>query len=1093
MIEQIAGLHSHSHFSPLDGYCTPQEMVVRAKEIGMSALSITDHGTLSGHREFQRQCKEYDIKPLLGEELYYSETDRWDRRAKAKRQDGTSIYVHLIGIAINDNGLHNLRRMDQKSWDSYYNKPRLDFEVLEELHEDIIFTSACMGGLLGKAFDRGDQDYAYDQVKKFKDLLGDRYYIEIQSHNPPELNKWLLSIADEMHLKPVLAEDSHYASPDQKIMEEIFLVLSTHPKMSKEVDLSKASKMELLDRLNYLYPDRIMTFQDINLCMGGIELRREELLKQGIDREDIYENTLEIADRVQEYTYEEDLETLPELYDDPAKVLREKVYAGLEKKNLLDDEHINRVEAELGPIEEKGYANYILVVADLMDWARSKDIRLGPGRGSVGGSECAYALDIITFDPLQHNLLFERFIDVSRNDPPDIDIDVMDSRREEVKQYLADKYGYVANISNILTYKGKKAITDAARALGIKYADIKRAMKCLDGIDEITGHDVIAEFVKKAPEFNKEYPEVAKIAKRLFGRIYSYGMHAAGVVITENDITNYAPMETRKAPGSDERVQCTALDKLECESVGLIKMDLLGLSNLTIIDDTIEFIRKHKGKLIDINKVSLDDAEVFQMLAEGKTAGVFQLEASASTKLIVQMGCESFNDIVVSNALVRPGAWNAIGKDYLAAKKNPRKAQFIHEDVKYFMDETYGYPIYQEQMMKLAVELAGFTVAESNALRRGIGKKKREIIDKFKPQFIEGASKKIDKNFAEKLWTSFEESGAYAFNKSHSVGYSLISYQTAWLKKHYPLEYMCALLRNTNDVATLTDYLLECKTMGIRIILPHINKSDVNFTIDGDGLRMGLQQVKFISDKSAKRIIAHRPYKNYSEFKQLVEMKNSGLTTRMLSSLNKFGGATFDDHPRPDDYKDHLYEILGIPSFNPNSMTANMRQLITPLDEYSEDETFVAMGMVKNIKNGTGWMRVDMLDNSGTAAAFANPGSNIIKGRMYLFLIGNNSIVKYIDLEEIDSAMDDPLLDYLRRPTLDEIVQGQFKIIAAQARERNGKETGTVVVCDENKDLQTLKVFSNNIDVIRRNCRIGSVRALKIGEFHGQRHIKGID
>ena len=1089
---QITGIHNHTEYSPLDSVATTDDVVKRAVELGMPAISITDHGTLAGHRSFQRSAKKFGIKPILGEELYYAETDRFDRRAKASRQDGTSIYVHLIALAMNDNGLKNLQAIDREAWLAYYNKPRMDWELLEAYNEDIIFTSACMGGLLSKAMnERQDYEYAYEQAKKFKSLLGDRYYIELQGHNPPKLNHDLLQLADELKIKAIIAEDSHYASPDQKEMEEIFLILSTHPKMNKEADLKEASKMELLDRLNYLYPDRTMTFQHINLYIGGYDLRKQECVAMNIEREDIFTNTTEIADRIQDYTYQEGQDTLPSLYDNPDETIREKVFAGLNRKGLASKkDYVERAEHELAVITSKKFPNYFLVLEDVVSWSKKKGIRSGFGRGSAAGSLVCYALDITGIDPLEHNLLFERFLDAEREDYPDVDWDIQDSRRGEVKQYLTDKYGHVASITNINTYKGKGALKDAARALGVPYSEINKAMKKLDGFPEVTGHDVIEEFKKSSRLFNEKYPDVAIVAEKLLGRINGYSMHAAGVVIANKPISEYAPIETRKQTGSDERIEVVGLDKNECESVGLIKMDLLGLKTLTVVDDAIELIRKNRGIVVDLSKIDMHDVDVYEMLSKGKTLGVFQCEAAPYTKLLVKMGCSDFNDLVVSNALVRPGAWNAIGEDYIMAKRGKKKGIKIHEDVSYFMDETEGYPIYQEQMMKLSVELAGFTVGESNILRKGIGKKKREIIDQFKPMFISGASKKVSEKTAETLWVSFEESGAYAFNKSHAVAYSMLSYQTAWLKYHYPLEYMCALLSNESNNDAITDYLLECKQMGIKVKLPHISNSDIRFSIEEDSLRMGLSNVKYISDIVAKRIISGRPYGSYEQFKSYVLTKGSGLNSRALSSLNAFGGASFDDNPIPEDFKKNLYEYLGIPAFDTNMITPRMKEQLRTLDEYDDSETFVCMGMVKNIKRGEGWARVDMVDSSGTAGAFADQDTEVTKGKMYLFLIGNNRIMKHVSLEDVKEE-DETLMDYLRRPVLEEVLPGQHKIIFAKASTtKTGKKIAHVVVSDSEKNLQTLMVFAKDLPLVRASCKIGSVRKINIGDFKGTKFIR---
>lgn len=1089
---QIAALHCHSEYSPLDGYCSTDELAKRAVELSMPAASITDHGTMAGHRSFQRSAKKFGIKPVLGEELYYSETDRFDRRTKASRQDGTSTYVHLIALAMNDNGLKNLQAIDREAWIAFYNKPRMDWELLEAHHEDIIFTSACMGGLLSKAIERKDYDYAYEQAKKFKQLLGDRYYIELQGHNPKSLNFDLLDLADTLNIKPMIAEDSHYADPEQKLMQEVFLILSTHPKMNKETNLKEASKKELMERLDYLYPDRKMTFKNIDLYIGGYELRKKELLSMGLGREDVFENTLEIADRIEEYSYHEGLDTLPKLSDTPGEELREKVMAGLKEKGLHDKpEYVDQANYETDIIIAKGFPTYFLLIEDVKKWADKKGIRSGFGRGSAAGSLLCYALSITGLDPLKHNLLFERFLDPDREDYPDIDWDIQDDRRHEVKQYLADKYGYVASISNILTYKGKKSLKDAARALGIPFAEINKAMKLIQGIDEITGHDVIAEFRSAAKEFCGKYPEVPDVAEKLFGKINGYGMHAAGMVICDRPISDYAPIETRKKAGTDERIETVALDKNECESLGLIKMDLLGLNSLTIVDKAIELIKSNKGVIINLDNINYNDQDVYDMISKGKTLGVFQCEAAPYTKLLIQMGCRNFTDLAVSNALVRPGAWNAIGKEYIAVKSGKAKEIKIHKDVANFMDETYGYPIYQEQMMKLSVSLAGFTRGESNTLRKGIGKKKREVIDKFKGQFIDGASKKVDKKLAEKLWISFEESGAYAFNKSHAVAYSMLSYQTAWLKYHYPLEFMCAVLMMEQNNEAITDYLLECKQMGISIKLPHINHSQPRFSIEGNSLRMGLSNVKFISDIVARKIIEGRPYESYSIFKEYSKKKGSGINQRALESLNSFGGAYFEDeNPIPSNYKDNLYEYLGIPAFDTNLITQKMQENLTPLEEYTDSETFVCKAMVKGVKRGEGWARIDMVDSSGTAGAFADQDTEIAKGTMYLFLIGNNRIMKYIDLNNLKDS-DEILMDYLRRPVLEEITDGWHKIIyAKRSTTKTGKKIANVVVCDSEKNLQTLMVFSKDLSMVSASCKIGSVKKLNIGNYNGTKFIK---
>jgi DNA polymerase-3 subunit alpha len=1071
----------------MDGYATIQEYMARLKEIGSDSMAITDHGTLAGHREFQRETKAAGIKPILGVEAYLSPTDRFDRRTKANREEADSVYNHLILLAKTDTGLKNIQAGNRVAWgEGFYNKPRWDFELLAEHSKDLIVLSGCLNGVISKAIDRGDFQAANTWAERFQEVFGEDFYIELQTHNPELINRGLLAVADTYGIKPVITDDCHHASPGDKIMQEIFLILSTHPKQDRTADINKAQKLELLDRFDYLYPDRKMSFKDFDLYLESYQEKQLKMAAKGFDRQDIYENTLEVASKVESYTYLENIATLPNIVADPDEVIRINVQKGLKEKGLADDPIAQaRVERELSVIAAKKIPNYFLVVQDMLEFARKEKIRIGKGRGSAAGSLVCYALGITGVNPLDYNLLFERFLDPDRADYPDVDIDIQDTRRDEVRKYLVQKYGHVANITNINTYKGKKALKDAARVIGVPYNLVNKTMKVLEGIDEITGHDVIAEFkkAKQAREFNQLYPDVAVIAEKLYGRINGYGMHAAGVIIANVPISDYAPIETRKSAGTDERVEVVALDKNECESLGLIKMDLLGLKTLSVIDDAVRLVKDNSGIIIDIDAVSMDEDRVFKVLAAGKTLGTFQCEAAPYTKLLVKMGCENFNDLVVSNALVRPGAWNAIGEDYILFKNGHKKAKAIHPDVESYMAETFYLPVYQEQMMKLSVDLADFTVGESNELRRGIGKKKRSIIDAFKPKFINGAKHKISETLAEKLWTSFEEAGSYAFNLSHAVCYSMLSYQTAWLKVHYPIEFMCALLQNESNGDAITDYLLECKNMGISIKLPHINRSDMTISIDEEALRMGLVGVKYISDKVASRIIAERPYDSYGEFKEYVLRKGSGLNTRVLMALNSFGGAAFEDNPVPDDYREKLYEFLGIPAFDTKMISPRMKEGLRPLDEYTDDETFICTAMVKGVKRGTGWARIDMIDGTASAGAFTEQNTDIAKGTQYLFLIGNNKILKAVPLiGELDPT-DEVILDYVRRPALDEVPKGQYKIIAAQARKtKAGADMAYITVSDADKNLKTLLVFESMFAKARLFCRLGSVRVIDIGK-----------
>lgn len=475
-------LHLHDYYSTLDGLNSPEEYMVRAKELGMTHLAQTNHGTLGGHREFQRAAAGAGITPILGLEAYISPTDRFDRRAATKREDGTSVYNHIILLARDEAGLRTLNRLSQQAWEEgFYSKPRIDRELLFGDNEGLIVLSGCLSGMVTKALEAGDRDRALSIASEFKEALGDRFYIEVQGHNPEHLNLGLLDVADTLGIKPVATSDCHYARKEDLWLEEAMLILSTGPKKNHGFNLAEAKKKDILDRLEYLYPERKMTFVEFEIFLRDRETNLELFEKQGIVREDIYSNTMEIASRIGDYPYYSGLDLLPNPdNDDPDRALRIKAVSALKKMGLYDNPvYRARIEEELDIIIAKGFSSYILVVEDIMSWARSRGIPVGPGRGSAAGSLICYALGITSVDPIEYGLLFFRFIDPARDDLPDVDMDFGDRRRPEVKEYVRQKYGHAASIATFNTFGGKSSLKDAARVLGIPLADVNRATKNL--------------------------------------------------------------------------------------------------------------------------------------------------------------------------------------------------------------------------------------------------------------------------------------------------------------------------------------------------------------------------------------------------------------------------------------------------------------------------------------------------------------------------------------------------------------------------------------------------------------------------------------
>lgn len=1073
-------LHLHDHFSTLDGKDTPEDYMKRAKELGMTHLAQTNHGTLSGHRDFQVAAKEAGIIPILGVEAYFSATGRDDRRSKAKRTDGTNVYNHIIILAQNEVGLRTLNTLNEKAWvEGFYNKPRIDFELLEEYNDGLIVTSACMGGIISAAILAGDMDTAARYASKFKAILGDRFYIEVQGHNPKELNEGLLHIADTMHIPAVVTSDCHYARKEDLWIEEAMLILSTNPKPNFEADIKKSQKMEVLERFNYLYPDRSMTFEKIEIYLKGAKEHRAQLALQGIDREDVISNTWEIAKSIGEYPYHEGLDLLPKPKNgNPDAMLEKKARAGLKKRGLdKDAQYVARLEEELEIIKAKNFSTYFLIVANMVEWAKSQDILVGPGRGSGVGSLVNYSLEITDVDPIEYGLLFFRFINPERNDFPDIDVDFQDSRRHEVKDYLRRKFKHVASIATFATFKDKSVVRDAARVFRVPLNDVNKALKNVDAPANMDFMTLWKE-TTQGKEFIKKYPEVIKLAKELDGHNRSMGMHASGVVVAKEPVNRYGPIETSKDPNDPAapRVALLAMDMREADKVGLIKLDILGLKALTILDDTIKAVKEIHGKDIVLKQIPLNDKGVFAMINDGYTKGIFQAEGHTFTKWVLDNGAYEFNDLVIGTSIARPGPLNTVGKIFRARRLGKEKVSYVHEIMEKYTKETLGCIIYQEQVMQAMTDLGGMTGSKADKVRKIIGKKLD--VSEFKPymdEFVEGASKHISRAAAESLWHDFEQHAGYSFNKSHAVAYSMITYWTAWFKYHYPQEFMCAVLSREKDKDSRTDYLIEAKRLGIKVLLPHVNASQAGFAVEGKAIRFGLSNIKYVAN-AASKIIQYRPYENYRQLLEKVEEKGSGLTTRHLGALNKVGAAAFADNPRRGDERENFYEYLQIPAFETKEVPPRLKFQFRPLDEYEDKGCFSILAMVRDIKRGQGWSRVEVLDETGSVGIFHTEQSPIEKGQMYAMLVADNRIARYAPLDELSPKSQNSYTKFLWKESLPEVTEGFYYVVAFQSRQtRAGKNMANMVVCDEDKNMQSVLIFPQQFNKAYTKCKEGSV------------------
>ena len=1082
-------LHVHTHYSLMDGLCSAEELLTAAKNAGQTAMAITDHGTLASHREMQIAAKKLGMKPILGLEAYISATDRFDKRDIKSRDDNTQVFNHIILLAKNNDGLKNLQKLSEIAWtEGYYRKPRIDLDVLDEYGDGIIVLSGCLNGLICKAIERGDISKAKEYANWFANRFGDDFYLEVQSHNPANINEALKEIGEELGIKLVATGDCHYATKDQKSLEEALLILSTKPDMDKDVTYESGKKIkDIFERFNHIYPNRPISFEDINVYIQSYDEISKDFGTNYSD--EIYTSTQEIADKVEDYEFHENLQLLPKPKTDAHKQLIKMCEETLTQKDLDNEEYRTRLEEELQVIKDKEFSSYFLVVGDMVRWAKENEILVGPGRGSAAGSLACYLLGITEVDPIKYDLLFFRFINPERNDFPDIDTDFMDRRRGEVKEYLRKKFKNVASISTYQYFKDKGVVRDVARVFGIPLGEVNKALKGIETFEDFESNS-------NSLWFREKYPEVVDFASRLRGRIRSVGVHAAGVVVAKEPISTFAPIETR-SDSSDSvsgRVPVVAYDMDQAAEIGLIKFDVLGLKTLSVIKDTLAIVKDRQKKTIDLNSLTLDDPKVFEDLSNGFTKGVFQAEATPYTNLLIKMGVDKFEDLVASNALVRPGAMNTVGAAYVKRKKGEEMITYTHPIMKPFTERTYGVIIYQEQVMQACVHLGGMTWAEADKVRKIIGKKKdaREF-DVFKDKFIEGARNHISKEDAENLWHMFEAHAGYSFNRSHAVAYSMLSYWTAWLKHYYPLEFMFAILKNEGDKDARTEYLLEAKRLGIKVLLPHVNESDLDFSIQGNSIRFGLANIKYISEGIGKKIINERPFKSYEHLVEVAGTKGSGINSRAVATLKLIGAAAFDDNTRTGKESESYYEYLGIPKFDTKGITPYIKSQVTPLEEFLEEGTFVLCAMVKSIKKGKGWSRVELVDDTGSIGIFHTENTQIETGNMYFFLVGDNRIHRYVTIVDVVEKKDDPFINYLHTKDLGVPENKVYVVDFTHYKTKANKMMAHIIFCNEKKEMERAIAFPKIYTTALGKMKVGSFCSPTVSQLDdGTRYIKEI-
>ncbi|HRJ06301.1 MAG TPA: DNA polymerase III subunit alpha [Candidatus Saccharibacteria bacterium] len=913
-------LHNHTHHSLLDGLTKVDELVGRVKQLGMNACAITDHGTMSGAIEFYKAAKKNDVKPIIGIETYVAARSRFDRDPSKDK-----ARYHLILLAMNEQGYQNLMVLSSKaSLEGMYYKPRIDHELLEEYNEGIIALSACASGEVGENL-RADN---YEEAKRiaawYKSVFGDRYYLELQDHGHPEsptawdvqvkINQHLAKLSEELNIPCVVTSDGHYLDHDDQNAHEILLCvgtgsfLSDEKRMSlKDFELHVTDPAEIIERWQATNPEAIANTRRIaercslELELGGILIP-----------------TFPVPKGETEKTYLDKLvyQGLAHRYLDKAKDDVEALTPS-DIRPLLSDEIRERLDMELGVLEKMGYNGYFLIVQDFINWGKSQGIIFGPGRGSAAGSIVAYALNITDLDPLKYDLLFERFLNPDRISMPDIDIDIQDTRRNEVIEYCANKYGHerVANIVTFGKMAARAAVRDVARVLEVPYAEADRLSKMIPppvqgrhiplSTSIVNDQDLKAEY-----ENNPTAKEVFDFAIRLEGTIRSHGVHAAGVVIAPDDIVKYTPLEM-----AQKGVVATQYPMGPVEELGLLKMDFLGLSNLTIINNALRIIKKVYGNDITLSEIPLDDPKTYELFQKGDTTGVFQLESAGMKRYLKDLKPTVFEDIIAMVALYRPGPMQFIDS-FIRRKHGEEEIHYLHPKMENALSSTYGVLVYQEQFMQISKDLAGFTGGQADTLRKAVGKKIIDLMKKVKPEFVEGAVQHSNANRKdmEKFWAQLEEFANYCFNKSHAACYGLIAYWTAYLKAHYPDAFMAALMTSDqDDIDRLAIEISECRHMGITVLAPDVNQSFVEFAVvpNENTIRFGMAAVKGVGVGAVEEILRAReekPFESIEDFAKRV--RTSKFNKKAWESLIKSGG--FDSF---GDRSDLLYNLEAIQGF----------------------------------------------------------------------------------------------------------------------------------------------------------------------------------
>ena len=932
MGDSFTHLHVHTEFSMLDGAARLDELVAKAVQDGQPALGITDHGNMYGVLEFYKECRAQGVKPVIGTEAYMAYESRTERPARRGRVDdsggdtegGKKLYYHLTLLAENDQGYRNLIQLASLAFlEGYYYKPRMDWELLEKYHHGLIATTGCLGGHVLQALLQGDEKGALEKAGRLQEIFGrDNLFVELQDHGlqaQRDTNPQLVELARRIGAPIIATNDSHYVHRDDHEAHDALLCVQTGAMLSD--------------------PKRFKFEGQEHYLKSAAEMRY--LFR---DLPEACDNTLWIAERA-EVNIEFGKPQLPNFPKRPAEFVDDAAYLdhltwkGAEERwgAPLSNTVVERVAYELTTIKNMGFASYFLIVGDLIRHAKESGIRVGPGRGSAAGCAVAYCLRITDLDPIKYDLLFERFLNPSRISMPDIDMDFDSRYRDEMIRYAADTYGrdHVAQIITFGTIKARNAARDAARVLGFPYGVGDRIAKAMPPL--VMGRDTPLKYCfeenpkyldgyKAAAELRAMYetdPDVQRVvdvAKGLEGLKRSDGIHAAAVVITKDPLTTYLPIQRKPEAGQNpaDAPVITQFEMHGVEELGLLKMDFLGLRNLDVITDTVEMVRATKDPDFDIDNVALDDPKVYELLGRGDSMGVFQLESPPMRALLKAMAPTSFDDVGALIALYRPGPMSAnMHYDYADRKNGRQGVSFFHPDAEELLADTYGLMIYQESVMRVAQKFAGYSLAEADSLRKAMGKKSREVMAKERSSFEEGCERQgYGRALGEQLFDVIAKFADYAFNKSHSYGYGLVTYQTAYLKAHHPVEYMACLLTSVkSNLEKAAGYLSDARSMGVKVLTPDINRSSMNFGAlapadlpievelprnSPGAITFGLSAIRNVGEGLVELLLAERnangPYQSFHDFVE--RAPEQVLNKRTVESLIKGGAFDSLGHPR---------------------------------------------------------------------------------------------------------------------------------------------------------------------------------------------------